>query len=139
MSNTTKRSNAGRTKYGSKANGTDGAHKTSYEVHNAIAASKPGRKTTDHRAVNRDLNSNSNIRIKSVSGNRSTDRINDAKIISSIQNGTLPRGAVAERAKQAYKGTLDATSPSVQRTNEIIGNMTVDTGKRGPKPKIKNL
>ena len=139
MSNHTKRSDAGRNKFGSKEKGTDAAHKLSFDAHNEINASKPGPKTTDHQTVVRDLNSDGNLRIKTQSGNRSTDTKNDNLIIHAYMSNDPIHRAAEDRVVQAYKGSQNAESADVQRTHKIIGEMTVENGKPGPNPKVKNL
>lgn len=133
-----------RSKRGSAARGTHGAHMLSIEVARA-AAHGPGRPVTKGTAdAFRALNDSSNVRIKSARGNVSTDRRNDRVIIDALSSGgAVSTAAGARRAVQAYKGGRAATQATGNRTvgrlTDRIGELTVSTGRRGRPRKIKNM
>ena len=65
------RSDLGRTKYGSKEDGTNASHIMSYRVINAILSTQPGRPMSEENKKNiiRQLNDKGNLRNKSRAGN----------------------------------------------------------------------
>lgn len=65
------RTDLGRTKYGSKEDGTNAGHIMSFRVMNAVLRHTPGRPYSEEavKQIVRELNSDSNLRIKTRSGN----------------------------------------------------------------------
>ena len=121
-------------KQGSVSAGKDAAHKMSLEVYNHVSSSTPGRPLSSNNksAVSFALNDGENLRIKTSTGNRSTDRVNDARIMEHYSNGTMiDTQAAAARAQQSYKGcraaaaSADTRSAAKNLTNvaEQIGDM----------------
>ena len=84
----------GQTKHGSKADGTDGCHIISHEVLNTVLSHMPGRNFSDRvqEHIAREINSDTNIRIKSRDGNMygkdgySGDRYYDGQIINALNS-----------------------------------------------------
>lgn len=66
-----KRSDLGRTKFGSKEDGTNSCHIMSFEVMNAVLEHTPGRPYSKEHVeqIIRELNADSNLRIKTRNGN----------------------------------------------------------------------
>jgi hypothetical protein len=130
-------------KKGSSIKKTDGAHKLSHELAKGILKHQPGPKATKTAPhIVKALQSDANIRIKSQSGNRITDRKNDKAILKKYESSErLNNSNEKYRAIQAYKGgeSVSHHQPTVSNITSHIGEMRVNTGKPGQPPKIKNL
>ena len=124
MDATRKERNAGFTKHGNNDDGTHGAHKLSHELATAILPHVKGRPGLVD-AVARDLNRDQNIRIKTAKGNLETDRDNDKELIDLIKSGKTAIDSVeaTKRAVQAFKGSADANTGTIQQVHDFIGNL----------------
>ncbi len=133
------RTEKGRSKFGSKEDDTDAAHKLSWGLTNVLLTNTPGRSFgNDQRAaIAKELNSSDNLRIKSTFGNRTLDERRDARIAAAyVSGGSLHGGTTVERAHQAYTSARDMQS--LQSVADALGNMTIHTGKPGRPPMVKN-
>ena len=121
---TRKERNAGFTKHGNNDDGTHGAHKLSHELATAILPHVKGRPGLVD-AVARDLNRDQNIRIKTAKGNLETDRDNDKELIDLIKSGETGIFSVeaTKRAVQAFKGSANANTGTIQQVHDFIGNL----------------
>ena len=121
---TRKERNAGFTKHGNNDDGTHGAHKLSHELATAILPHVKGRPGLVD-AVARDINRDQNIRIKTAKGNLETDRDNDKELIDLIKSGKTAIDSVeaTKRAVQAFKGSADANTGTIQQVHDFIGNL----------------
>merc|ERR1711916_123438 len=84
-------------------------------------------------------NRDSNLRIKTSRGNRSTDRKNDSQLVKQVRNRAITKKAVANRAIQAYKGAQGSSSRRVNRAAQKIGDTPVKLGKVGRPPTVRSL
>jgi large subunit ribosomal protein L40e len=133
------RTDKGMQKHGSAANDTQSAHKLGWGLMNAVLTHTPGRPFSDEQraAIARDLNSSSNLRIKSSYGNTRLDERRDARIAEAyVSGGSLHGGTTVERAHQVYKAARDMKS--LESVADALGNMTIHTGKPGRPPMVKN-
>lgn len=93
-------------KHGSGADGTDAAHKMSIELFQSIIGTLTGRHMTDiisQKITAKLLQSEINLRMKTVHGNRATDRLLDRRIKEKLASGDYLNGREARRAVQANK------------------------------------
>jgi large subunit ribosomal protein L40e len=96
---------SGMEKKGSKAGGTDAAHKLSWGLLNAVVTHTPGRSFGDEQrsAIAKEMNSSENLRIKSAYGNRTLDERRDARVAAAyVSGGSLQGSSTVDRAHQAY-------------------------------------
>ena len=130
-------------KKGSRADGTDAAHKLSWELINAVGTHTGGRPLGDYGRGNleRDMNSRDNLRIKSMRGNRVLDRRRDDRIAEAIVGGSgmLMERTTAHRAHQAYLGAMGSGNASMMGVGEKIGNLALYTGKPGRPKLVRNM
>jgi large subunit ribosomal protein L40e len=128
-----------RTKFGSKEDGTQAAHKLGWGLTNAVLTHSAGRPFGDDQrtAIARDLNSSDNLRIKTSHGNLKLDERRDARIAAAyVSGGSLHGNSTVERAHQAYKSAREMRS--LESVADALGNMTIHTGKPGRPPMVKN-
>jgi hypothetical protein len=102
------RTDEGRTKYGTLADGTNAAHIVSFEVLNYVIASMPGRPYNDEstRQIIMAINSATNLRIKSRKGNfASTDEnaVADNNLDRMIMGQHITNIAAHERARRQWR------------------------------------
>ena len=132
----------GQKKRGDSRAGTDAAHILSWEVGRAALGPR-GRPTTleTKRSYAETINSDGNMRIKSVDGNRKTDRDVDKVIIDSVLSGEpLRTKAAALRAYRQYKfAAAHADHRQVGQIAARLGELTLRSGGPGRPTKIKNL
>lgn len=142
--------NSGFTKHGSKADGTDGAHKCSHRVAASILQHSPGRgghgtgTGTSGKDISRALNTDANVRIKTTHGNRTLDDRRDKRIaVAHASGASLTQKTTADRAVQAYKGASAAAAASgaaaVNQIASALGAMTFNNGKRGRPKSVKSM
>ena len=125
----------GQKKRGDSRAGTDAAHILSWEV--ARAALGPvGRPTLEATAIEfaRLMNSDMNMRIKSIDGNRRLDRALDAAIIAAIEEGSLLTArAPMERAIRQYRFAVGHSSnPQMAIIADRIGDIGYKEPGSGP-------
>lgn len=129
-------------KRGSVEDGTDAAHMLGHELAQGVLKHRPGRKATASTVdtVER-MQSSRNSRLKSATGNRVTDRRNDAAILEKRESGARLTTTEAKRAVQAYKGCMAVCkgNATLEYVAKDIGEMTMKTGRPGRPPKVKNL
>ena len=143
--------NSGFTKHGSKAAGTDGAHKCSHRVAAGVLQHSPGRgghgtgAGTSGKDISRALNNDANVRIKSQHGNRKLDERRDKRIVDAhVSGASLTEKTTADRAIQAFKGAkAAAATPSggaaVNQIADALGALTFNNGKPGRPKTIKKM
>ena len=125
-------------KRGSKAAGTDAAHRMSWELYNGIGSHMPGRPAVHKEAIARAMGAESNLRIKSEHGNRALDHRRDERIVGAHAAGAgLHEKSTADRAKQAYLAGM-AGDATMQARAERIGDMPVQLGGAGRPTLVKN-
>lgn len=127
-------------KRGSAADGTDAAHKMSWELYNGMGMHMSGRPASDHEAIGLAMGSADNLRIKSAYGNRVLDARRDERIVHAFAygGGELHEKTTAMRAYQAYEGGMSGDATMRSRA-DAIGEMTFHSGGRGRPIKIKNM
>jgi hypothetical protein len=133
------RAEHGRSKYGSSSNGTDAAHRFSFGLMNVLETHSSGAPMSSdtRRAVVRDMNSDSNLRIKSDYGNRVLDERRDARIAQAFVHGEAIRGdSTATRAFIAYQAASNMESTS--KHADLLGNMRVYNAETGRSHFLKN-
>lgn len=127
------RSDHGFSKRGSTSSATDGAHIMSYGLYNTIATNTQGRPLSSkgQRELHRDLNHDTNIRLKTQHGNRVLDERRDARIAHAFVSGEPIQGkSTANRAFQAYQSA--STFTTLSAASAQLGDMKVhnpDTGR----------
>ena len=140
--------NAGFTKRGSAASGTDGAHKASHRVVAAALETSSGRggygtgAGTDAHAISRAVNHADNVRYKTSYGNRVLDERRDVRIASSLHTGEhLTEATTAARCVQAYRGlgSVEHQASALLQAKQRIGEMTYNNGKPGRPISIRSL
>tara|TARA_B100001250_G_C19522974_1_gene666808 strand:- start:149 stop:673 length:525 start_codon:yes stop_codon:yes gene_type:complete len=140
--------NAGFSKRGSAAKGTDAAHKLSHRLAHGILSRTRGRgghgtgKHTSSEAISRALNDPLNIRIKTKHGNRILDERRDRRIDEAHANRTsITQRTTADRAVQAFKGAENSgkVNRALAQVAEELGNITYNDGKPGRPPTIKSM
>lgn len=106
---TLERSNLGMSKRGNKEDGTDAAHIMSFAVTNVILVldiDNEPLSESEKRELIRQLNADSNLRIKSQRGNRVLDDRRDARIGTALKQGHAISGhSTVLRARQALIST----------------------------------
>lgn len=140
-------------KSGSKADGTDAAHKLSHEVlHNALDNGTVRGRPLAAPTVISAMNTEKNLYLKTQYGNRELDRRRDERIITSMSpsgDGMLSERTTFERAQQAYKGAQEVArafeetnngrpSKQLNQVVESLGNLRFDDGRPGRPPAVKN-
>jgi len=124
------RINAYQAKQGSRATGTDAAHRMSWELYNAVGAHMPGRPAKKTAAVALSMGAASNLRIKSDYGNRTLDHRRDERIGAAFAAGEgLYEKSTANRAKQA---TLRAWPVTRQCTRVPSASEACPSTRAGP-------
>jgi len=132
------RSDLGRSKFGSSEDKTDAAHKFGFGLLNTIETHTSGAPmgTASRNEVIREMNADTNLRIKTSHGNRVLDERRDASIAQAYVNHTpIEHKNTAERAHQAYIG---ASGLSSEKYAKELGEMRVKNPKTGGYYKLKN-
>ena len=140
------RSDIGREKYGSNANGTNAAHIASFELMNDVLVHKQGRpfsSTSSIQLMQKELNNDENLRIKTRQGNLfgndgySGDRALDSEIMNSYESGKPLNQKATARAKRVWNFIANSDMPtSVKKTTRAYFNSLEDT--KGRKVVRKN-
>jgi hypothetical protein len=126
------RDSLGQTKRG-QAGVSDAAHIFSYGLLNSISTHSSGRPLSEEKVkeVHRDMNHSSNMRIKSIDGNRVKDERRDARIAAAfISDQSISGKSTINRAHQAYKSASSFTS--LDSITNAFGNLRIyneDTGR----------
>jgi hypothetical protein len=140
------RSEVGFTKHGKKSDGTDGAHIVGWGLYNAVTTHSSGRPLGEdaRQQVARDLNSNSNVRIKTEYGNKVLDERRDARTAEAFVHGTpiMTKSGAARAYQQLVSaqqfeslatfagqlGEIRVYNPETGRTHRLEnhGNFTED-------------
>eukprot|EP01036_Dinobryon_divergens_P039665 gene39665-52319_t len=100
------RNNLGFSKHGNADDNIDSAHILSWALAQAIITNTGGRPMSEEtqEIMSRDLNHDTNLRLKSVHGNRILDERRDARIAAAFINGDVIEGqSTATRAYLAYQ------------------------------------
>eukprot|EP01147_Barroeca_monosierra_P011118 gene11118-3179_t len=133
------RSDHGRKKKGDADSGTDAAHIFSFGLMNTIQTNSPGRPRGESSKFElvRDMNHDSNIRMKSSRGNRILDERRDARIARAfVHNEPIYGSSTTRRAHQAYQSTTKFTS--MDSLTQQMGNMKVYNDETGRSHLLKH-
>lgn len=132
------RTSLGHSKRGEAGN-TDAAHIFGFGLANTILTNTGGRPMSEstRRDFIRDMNHDSNLRIKSSFGNRVLDERRDARIAQAfVARAPLQGGTTATRAYQAYSSASSFTTMDTLSAN--LGEMRVYNSETGRTHKLKN-
>lgn len=133
------RSDLGFTKRGDQTKGTDSAHIFGWGLMQTIQTNTAGRPMSEARTreLARDMNHESNLRIKSEHGNRRLDERRDARIAHAFVSGSAIHGnSTATRAYQAYISASSFTT--MDSIAEQLGNMRVSNPETGRTHMLKH-
>lgn len=133
------RSDLGFKKRGSSNNGTDSAHIMSWGLTNVFTTNTGGRPRSEKskQELARDLNDESNLRIKTSYGNKTLDERRDARIAHAFVNDEAIQGkSTAARAYNAYKSSSQYTT--LDSISERLGDMKIYNPETGRSHKVKH-
>ncbi len=133
------RSSDGFSKRGSIDTDTDSAHILSWGLTQTIITNTGGRPMSESRKkeLSRDLNHDSNLRIKSSYGNRTLDERRDARIAHAFVNGQVLEGnSTSSRAYQAYESAKSFTT--LESVAAQLGNMKIRDSETGRSHYVRN-
>jgi hypothetical protein len=139
------RSDAGRTKRGTREDDTNASHLFSFEMMNAIEVNSPGAplSSANKEALLRAMNNDHNLRIKKRSGNTMTakgqidnDHTNDVTIWNCVKcNSPISPQRAVRRAIQAHRGAC-TIARDFPKYAGIIGEWDCDV--HGKRVKVKD-
>lgn len=132
------RTSTGQGKRG-QSGSTDAAHIFGFGLANTILTNSRGRPMSEATRSEfiRDMNHDTNMRIKTTYGNRVLDERRDARIAHAYVNGESIRGnSTASRAYQAYQSA--STFTTMDSLSSALGNMRVYDEATGRSHKLKN-
>lgn len=118
---------------------TDASHIMSFGLANTILTHTPGRPKGEKAREDfvRDMNHDSNLRIKTSHGNKVLDERRDARIAKAFVSDSAIKGnTTATRAYQAYTSAKSFTT--MDSLSAALGNMKVYSDETGRSHKLRN-
>eukprot|EP01041_Mallomonas_annulata_P001162 gene1162-2255_t len=133
------RSDLGFSKRGSAQDDMDSAHILSWGLAQTIITNTGGRPMSEEtqRMMSRDLNHDSNLRMKSSYGNRILDERRDGRIAAAFVNGDALEGrSTANRAYLAYQSA--STFGTLNSVANQLGDMRILNPNTGRTHYVRN-